>query len=265
MTITILADLIAIEGTPDRAICERSAQAGYVVYRSPRFPTYYGGNGLLLERAGPSLAEWEAVHARHFPPAVYRHRTFTFGEGDAFRPLAAAAARRYHCACEVFLHLTDAPAAAPSLDGDVALRRLESEADWAEMKRFDDAQHREEDWYEDGDDMLHRKDRVIAAAIGMRWHFLADRDGRMVAKTGSFVHGGTVSLQDVTTATLMRRRGLATFLVGAVIEAYRAAGYRHFSLSADKDDDAIRIYRRLGFREVGCRFTMMTYPGIVVR
>lgn len=260
-----LADLVEIESTPDRAICEFDARDGYTVYRAPRFPTYYSGNGLRLERGDRSLADWEGLHAEHFPPATYEHRTFTFDDVAEFEPLTAlAAANRYHCAHEVFLHLGGEPRPTASLHG-FEMRQIRTEAEWEAMRRFDDEQNSDEDWYEEGDGMLFEKDRAVSQAVGITWHYLADpSSGQMVAKAGSFSHRGAISLQDVVTAKDMRRRGLATGLLEAVIQGYRAEGFAHFSLSADRDEEAIRIYRRLGFRDVGSRVTMMTYPGIVI-
>lgn len=262
-----LPDLIDIENTPNRAICDYEAHDGYTVFRAPRFPTYYSGNGLALERGGRSLAEWEAINARHFPTDRYQHRTFTFADSAEFLPLIAAAeaTRHYHCAHEVFLHLAGRPAAVPPLPAGLTLRQVGSEAEWEAMRRFDDEQNREEDWFEEGDGMLFEKDRVVSAAVGISWHYLARiEDGDMLAKAGSFSRDGVVSFQDVVTARDVRRRGLATGLLHAVIERYRGEGFGHFSLSADRDEEAIRIYRRLGFRDVGTRVTMMTYPGIVI-
>jgi GNAT superfamily N-acetyltransferase len=260
-----LADLVEIESTPDRAICEYEQHDGYTLYRAPRFPNYYSGNGLRLERGDRSLAEWEGLFAEHFPPATYQHRTFTFDDRAEFEPLTAvAAANNYHCAYEMFLHLDGAPEPVGSLQG-FALRQIGSEAEWEAMRRFDDEQNSDEDWYEEGDSMLFEKDRVVSEAVGITWHYLADPvSGRMLAKAGSFAHKGAVSLQDVVTAKDMRRRGLATGLLQAVIGDYRDRGVGHFSLSADRDEEAIGIYRRLGFRDVGSKVTMMTYPGIVI-
>lgn len=258
-----LNDVIAIESIPDRSICVYEAENGYTVFRAPQFPTYYTGNGISIERAGPSLAEWEAIHARHFPVDRYDHRTFFFDDSDEFLPLTAAAkAHNYHCSHESFLHLAHPPAAAPPPPAGLVLRRIETEADWQEMRRFDDEQSNEEDWYVEGETELFDKDRLVARAIAMRWDYFADAGtGQMRAKVGSFVHQGVVSLQDVMTDRTMRRQGIATALLQTVIEDYRSAGIEHFTLCADRDEDAIRIYRRLGFNELGSKIVMMTYPG----
>jgi GNAT superfamily N-acetyltransferase len=261
-----LDDLVAIESTPDRSICEYEAQDGYTVYRASLFPTYYSGNGLALEQGGRSLAEWEAMHARHFPVDSYEHRTFTFDDRAEFAPLVAAAkAHHYHCAYEHFLHLARAPAAVPPPPEGLVLRQVRTEAEWKEMQRFDDEQNSDEDWYEEGESALFEKDRFVSQAVGICWDYLADAEtGRMRAKVGSFTRDGVVSLQDVMTDRTMRRQGLATGLLHMVIERYRGEGMDHFSLSADRDEEAIRIYRRLGFRDVGSKIVMMTYPGIEI-
>lgn len=261
-----LQDIIAIESMPDQTICEYEVKDGYTVYRAPDFPTYYTGNGLAIEQGGRSIADWEAIHSLHFPVERYEHRTFTFDDSEEFAPLAAAArANTYHCSHTQFLHLSGAPAAVRPLPEGLIMRRIETEADWDAMRRFDDEQSNEEDWYGEGGTELFEKDRFVSQAVGMRWDYLADAEtGLMRAKVGSFARDGVVSLQDVMTDRTMRRRGLATGLLHAVIERCRSEGIDHFSLCADRDEDAIGIYRRLGFRDVGSRIIMMTYPGIEI-
>ncbi|KAI0455847.1 acyl-CoA N-acyltransferase [Xylaria acuta] len=48
-----------------------------------------------------------------------------------------------------------------------------------------------------------------------------------------------------------RRRGAASMLVRAVEEAARSEGRRLLILALDKDQDAIRLYRRLGWEHYG--------------
>ena len=260
-----LETIVEMESAPDRVICDFRDFGEYRLFCSPRFPHYYSGNGLDLKAAAHPLAFWEERFAEHFPAPRYEHRTFTFDDEPAFGSLAdEARASQYHVDHEVFLYLDEAPAPVADVPAGFDLREISSEAEWEMMRRFDDDSNRDEDWFEEGDSMLFEKDRVISDALAMRWFYLAETaTGRMAAKTGIFTRDDMVSVQEVMTAPDLRRRGLATALVRTVIERLRDSGLHLFTLSADRDDEAIRIYRRLGFSEIGSRITMMTYPGIV--
>lgn len=48
-----------------------------------------------------------------------------------------------------------------------------------------------------------------------------------------------------------RGRGLGTRLLTALIDSARVAGLKTLSLSVEPDNEARRLYERLGFREVG--------------
>lgn len=259
------AELMEIECAPDRMLGEVAQQDGYQLVRTPRFPTYYSGNGLILQRAGPSFTAWEAVHDAHFPRELYQHRTFFFDDEAAFGAMAAeASARNYHLAYVTFMHLQGPPVPQPAPKIAAELLEIRSEAEWEKMRDFDDRQDQSEDWYSPGDDALYQKDRAVTEAAKLRWFYLAGQSGEMLSKLAVYVHGSVVSLQEVVTAKPVRGQGLATALLSQIIDRYRAEGYAHFSLTADRDEDAIRIYRRLGFESVGSRGTMMTYPGIII-
>lgn len=63
---------------------------------------------------------------------------------------------------------------------------------------------------------------------------------------------GVGYLDNVATFPQARGRGLASSIVTGAIELAREAGADHVSLFADPDNAAVvRMYERLGFREVG--------------
>ena len=92
------------------------------------------------------------------------------------------------------------------------------------------------------------------AAVGhKRWLGVRDDDGvdRRGGRRSSLLEG-VGYLDNVATFPEARGRGLASAIVAAAIELARESGADHVSLFADPDNDAVvRMYERLGFREVG--------------
>ncbi|MCA9557623.1 MAG: GNAT family N-acetyltransferase, partial [Myxococcales bacterium] len=104
--------------------------------------------------------------------------------------------------------------------------------------------------------------RHVTAALDITW-WVARPAGaeRVVAKVGQFVHGGRARLQEVVTDRDHRRRGLARGMVSAALrEAVDGRGVP-CCLCADAEDVAVRLYRSLGFRDVGRMLTLWRRPG----
>jgi ribosomal protein S18 acetylase RimI-like enzyme len=63
---------------------------------------------------------------------------------------------------------------------------------------------------------------------------------------------GVPEIQDVFVPEELRSRGIGTRLSRAAEELARARGYAELSISASvANDGALRLYRRLGYREAG--------------
>jgi ribosomal protein S18 acetylase RimI-like enzyme len=63
---------------------------------------------------------------------------------------------------------------------------------------------------------------------------------------------GVPEIQDVFVPTKLRGRGIGTELSEAAEEMARARGHRQISISASiTNEGAIRLYRRLGYRDAG--------------
>jgi ribosomal protein S18 acetylase RimI-like enzyme len=90
------------------------------------------------------------------------------------------------------------------------------------------------------------------AADHKRWLGVRDDEGVIVALTALVLLEGVGYLDNVATFPQARGRGLATAIVARAIDVAREAGAVHVSLFADPDNAAVvRMYERLGFREVG--------------
>lgn len=85
-----------------------------------------------------------------------------------------------------------------------------------------------------------------------RWLGVRNAEGEIVALAALVLLEGVGYLDNVATFPQARGRGLASSIVTRAIELAREAGADHVSLFADPDNAAVvRMYERLGFREVG--------------
>lgn len=258
----------AIEGSDDRlleTIGEFQDYGAYEVVRTDRFPAYYAGNGILIRDAGAGdLDFWIEVFHRHFPDPPYRHITFSFPTGIADRALVDQAdAGGFVLSDEVLMAAEVSVVADPAhLRGGHLPRLLTTEADREALYRLQLDEARDENWFVDEDDfkMLFAKSRMVSEGAGILWLGVDRSDGSGLASAlGFFDHDDVCRLQEVITAPDMRGRGLATSLI---VEAARLAGNRGttaIGLIADKDGEAIRLYRRLGFADLVSDISLMRY------
>ena len=76
-------------------------------------------------------------------------------------------------------------------------------------------------------------------------------DGEVVSYTDLYQDGADAQIEDVGTLHEHRKRGYASAVVLAAIEAARAEGAEFVFLVADLEDWPKELYRRLGFDELG--------------
>ena len=95
-------------------------------------------------------------------------------------------------------------------------------------------------------------DRALTVEGVKRWFGVRDRDGVLVSLAALVELEGVGYLDNVVTFPGARGRGLASAITARVIEEARAGHAEHVCLFADPDDaPVVRMYERLGFREVG--------------
>jgi GNAT superfamily N-acetyltransferase len=102
---------------------------------------------------------------------------------------------------------------------------------------------------------------LVEQGRGVWWGAFVD--GVLASSLGVFGAGaGLARYQDVETHPAYRRRGLATALVQAAgRHALAELGARRLVIVADPDDDAVRVYRRAGFRDGETQLQASRYPG----
>lgn len=94
--------------------------------------------------------------------------------------------------------------------------------------------------------------RIVAVVPGPRRFFSVVRDGATIASGLSVVDGALASVQCMATVPAARRTGAATAILGAIASYAASMRASRLYLQADAANaDAIRVYKRDGFRVVG--------------
>jgi ribosomal protein S18 acetylase RimI-like enzyme len=259
-----LHDALATERRLFEPICEFERHDGYRVYRSDRFPSYYGANGIEIESAPPRrLRAWEDAFHEAFDSERFEHVTLTFAPRPELAGLIEEAhVAGYNVSNDVYLIATRRLPSGPPPDG-LRLEEIDGEQGWERLGVFEDRLNRGYDWYagEASSAGLLAKTRYVSERIGIRWIALTTHSGEVRAKLGVFRHGQVCRLQDVATLPEHRRRGLATYLLrSALDDTLDTPGLEGLVVCAERDYHAIDLYRKLGFRELGETVTLMRYP-----
>jgi ribosomal protein S18 acetylase RimI-like enzyme len=220
---------------------------GYLVVRTPANPGFWWGNFLLLDAVPEdgSLGLWMDRFAAEFPEA--KHVTFGIDTLDAE---AAIPAEFIEAGLEPdrSIALTAADVTEPAhVNSEVEIRALASDDDWRQSAELGMRLFTTDLDYYLGRARARR--RIIEQGLGV-W-FGAFEDGALVAQLGLFRTGdGLARYQDVETDPALRRRGLAGTLVWqAGRYGVEELGAHTLVIVADKDGDAIRLYRSVGFTD----------------
>jgi ribosomal protein S18 acetylase RimI-like enzyme len=101
-------------------------------------------------------------------------------------------------------------------------------------------------------EQLRRIEQETFSTEHKRWFGVRDDDGTIVALAALIQLEGVGYLDNVATFPEARGRGIASAIVARAIELARGSGTEHVCLFADPDAlPVVRMYERLGFREVG--------------
>lgn len=99
---------------------------------------------------------------------------------------------------------------------------------------------------------LRSIEEVLPSAGGKRWFGIRDPEGVLTALAALVALEGVGYLDNVASFPQGRGKGYASALTARVADEALTSGARHVCLLADPDDTAVvRMYERLGFREIG--------------
>lgn len=227
--------------------------ADCLVVRSLDNPSFWWGNFLLLRQPVATGAgqEWVTRFEAELPWAT--HRAFGLddptGPPHAFAELAAAGFE-----VDRSVVMTSGPLAGAGRAVSVAVdcRPLAGDLDWDQhvalnRQVYPGSGSAAELAFVKDRAASHRRLVEAGAAVWVG----AFVDDRLVAQLGVVnAGGGLARYQDVETHPDFRRRGLAGALVGMAGEmVVDRFGVQTLVMVADPDDEAIRLYRALGFTE----------------
>lgn len=231
---------------------------GLVVVRTPDNPAFWWGNFVLAPDVD-AVPDAVARFAREHPDA--RHLAIGVDGTDGapgVDPVAAALGATVE-RTTVLTAISLVPPARPNTGAEI--RRLESDADFAQCAELQLANFPAEDRsFVDGRVAAWR---ALQAAGHGGW-FGAFLDERMRAGLGLFTDGsGAARFQAVDTHPDFRRRGLAGTLVHHVgTLGLTWPGVERLVIVAEPGDDAIRIYRAVGFDGTETQVQLQRAPAV---
>ncbi len=219
------------------------------VVTDERFPAVWDINYARIDVPATDLTVWEVADA--LLPALSGVGTDVF-HVVSFHPeettglLVELSTRGHLLTWDIVMDLVDEPsipmvdAAIEEVDGGPELwSRVEASLALFEVQP-------------DVSGQLRTLEEASFAKGWKRWFGVRDDDGLLVSLAALITLEGVGYLDNVATFPGARGRGLATALAVRAIAEARAAGAQHVCLLADPDDVAVvRMYERIGFREVG--------------
>jgi GNAT superfamily N-acetyltransferase len=222
----------------------------YLVIRTPRNPTYWWGNFLLLAPPKPGqAARWLAAFTEEFPAAGHVAIGIDVTEISAV-DVSEYVARDLRLDRSSVLTAQEL-AEPPRPNRQAAYRELSGDDDWRQSAELTAAVNAGEPGSDP--EFLHARvaaERALTEAGHGSW-FGAFADGDLVAQLGLVTDGsGVARYQNVETHPGWRRRGLAGSLVWqAGRHGLDTLGASTLVIVADPLADAIRVYRTLGFAD----------------
>ena len=219
------------------------------VVTEPRFPQIWDLNYARVDVAAPDLTLAEV--SASLLPALSRGGTETF-HVVCFRPEGST---------DLLVELSTL---GHTLSWDLVMDLQADPTIEPNHARVETLQHGDELWERlEASLALFGNEPVVAAQLRAieestaagghkRWLGVRDDADVIVAIAAVIVLEGVGYLDNVATFPEARGRGLASTIVAAAIELARESGADRVSLFADPDHEAVvRMYERLGFREVG--------------
>jgi GNAT superfamily N-acetyltransferase len=222
----------------------------YLVISSPRNPTYWWGNFLLLAQPAPGqAASWVGSFATEFPAARHVALGIDVTEISVVHigEYVAAGLQLQRSAVLTAQDLTEPP----NPNRSAAYRELSGDDDWRRVTELRAIVNADEPGGDPGFIAARAaSERALTEAGHGSWFgaFIGDE---LVAQLGLIADGsGIARYQNVETHPDWRRRGLAGSLVWhAGRHGLDTLGAGTLVIVADPLADAIRVYRSVGFAD----------------
>jgi GNAT superfamily N-acetyltransferase len=227
---------------------------GYVVHTTS-LPKVWDLNNLRVERGGVTAQQLAADAERLQGAARLAHRRVTILDEALGNELADGfAAMGWRADRYLYMARRRPP------ERVVDLARV-AEVPWEAIEPVREAIIREGRRGEDEETIRQlRQATVRFTRAGNARHFAVLSDGKVVTAADLYSDGTTAQVEDVVTLPEHRSRGHASAVIlRAVAEADRA-GATFVFLIADDDDWPKHLYRRLGFDELGRKWSFLKPP-----
>lgn len=233
---------------------------GYIVVRTPSDYGYFFGNLLLLAQA-PTAADvplWQARFAEEFASLPVRHVTLWWDQGTLAADAEQALGQHGFTIERISVMSQPARVMTPRTVDGIEVRELTP----PQAEQLAALGLQINDRTDEAFTLFHQRrarwqQQLITRGLARFWGGFAD--GNLVASLGIFYHEGLARFQDVQTAAAFRRRGIASALLCAAMDATTAARAQTVIIHAEPGD-AARLYETLGFARVATAETACRYP-----
>jgi ribosomal protein S18 acetylase RimI-like enzyme len=247
---------------------EITDRGNYLVIQTPKNLDFYWGNYLLFSQPPQAgdFEKWRELFKNEIggAPAV-EHQVFGWdsvsGEEGEIEPFLKAGFRKSRDT----VMTCGAPHIPARPSGEICVRILENDADWAQAfentikcrePEFTEAEHRVFKLKQ-----MKRYRMMAAAGLG-DWYgaFIGER---LVADLGIFHDSEVARYQNVETHPDFRRRGIAGTLVHeASRQAIDKYGLETLVIVAEEGSNAARLYQSLGFRQTEMQVGLEWWPAM---
>ncbi len=199
--------------------------------------------------ASPGLLLDEA--RRHFVRHGCAHVKILIDDPDAVTVVGSGLCRRGMLKrAYATLQTRKIPMEQPA-QGRIRIEPVSSKGDRRLLARVRDQVRRQAPWYtKEVSEALDAWEDIQRTSLNLTW-MIAFLDEVPAGAAGLLLTDDGASLQSIATAPRFRRRGVASALVRDVVRRGLEAGAPFVSLLTDAGDSPRRLYRKLGFRDVG--------------
>lgn len=226
---------------------------GNIVVECKLFPTYYGGNLILMNHElDTDFDYYEALFDQFFTAPKTKHKTFLLHPtSKQYKELLEAAHQKKYEITEFKMMATAPRACNIELKDDYVIDRLDllnNETDISDYLELVKACNDLEWFWTEG----FKKQQTVSRMMDIQWFAIREKGKpQILSSLGIFKHGELARMQDVITHPDHFRNGYATQLLKNAIQfANQNLDVKEIVIEADKDYHAYDLYAKLGFQDV---------------